>query len=73
MAELVIDEFRMRFHSIYSSCLGDGIHLYYFTKFPYFNGMKFHFIKECNIGDVFNPTARYELPPQDRVFLYVIF
>jgi hypothetical protein len=42
----VIDEFGMSFHPIYLSCLRDGIHLYYFTKFPYFNGMKFHFIKE---------------------------
>jgi hypothetical protein len=66
MAELVIDEFGMSFHSIYLSCLGDGIHLYYFTKFPYF-------IQEWNIGDVFNPTGRYELHPKDIVFLYVIF
>jgi hypothetical protein len=73
MAELVIDEFGMSFHSIYLSCLGDGIHLYYFTKFPYFNGIKFYFIKEWNIGDVFNPTGRYELHPKDMVFLYVIF
>jgi len=47
--------------------------VYYFTKFPYVNGMKFHFTKEWNVGDVFNPTGRYELHLKDRIFLYVIF
>jgi hypothetical protein len=46
MAELMVDEFGMNFHPIYLSHLGDGIHVYYFTKFPYVNGMKFHFTKE---------------------------
>jgi hypothetical protein len=42
----MVDEFRMNFHSTYLSHLGYGIHVYYFTKFPYVNRMKFHFTKE---------------------------
>ena len=61
------------FHPIYLSHLGYGIHVYYFTKFSYVNGMKFHFTKEWNVRDVFNPTGRYELHLKDRMFLYVIF
>jgi hypothetical protein len=61
MDELKVDEVGMNFHSIYLSYLGDGIHVYYFTKFPYINGMKFHFIKEWIVGDVFDPIGRYEL------------
>jgi len=41
MAELVVDEFGMKFHSMYLSHLGYGSHVYYFTKLPYVNGMKF--------------------------------
>lgn len=69
----MVDEFGMNFHPMYLSCLGDEIHVYFFTKFPYVNGMKFHFKKEWNIGDVFNLTGRYELHPKDRMFLHVIF
>jgi hypothetical protein len=46
MVEFMVDEFRMNFQSTYLSHLGYGIHVYYFTKFPYVNRMKFHFTKE---------------------------
>jgi hypothetical protein len=46
MAESAGDEFGMNFHPIYLSHLGYEIHVYYFTKFSYVNGMKFHFTKE---------------------------
>jgi hypothetical protein len=46
MAEFMVDEFGMDFHPIYLSHLGYGIHVYYFAKFPYVNGMNFHFTKE---------------------------
>jgi len=46
MDEFVVDEFGMNFHPMYLSHLRYGIHVYYFTKFPYVNGMKFHSTKE---------------------------
>jgi hypothetical protein len=39
MDEFMVDEFGMNFHPIYLSHLGYGIHVYYFTKFPYVNGI----------------------------------
>ena len=69
MVEFVVDEFRMNFQSTYLSHLGYGIHVYYFTKYPYVNGMKFHFTKGLNVGDGFNPTGGCELHPKDRMFL----
>jgi len=45
MDEFVVDEFGMNFHPMYLSHLRYGIHVYYFTKFPYVNGMKFHLIR----------------------------
>ena len=44
MDEFVVDEFGMNSHPMYLSHLRYGIHVYYFTKFPYVNGVKFHFI-----------------------------
>jgi hypothetical protein len=42
----MVDELGMNFYPVYLSHLQYGIHAYYFTKFPYVNGMNFHFTKE---------------------------
>jgi hypothetical protein len=65
MAKFMVDDFGMIFHPTY---LGYRIHVYYFTKYPYVNGMKFRFTKGLNVGDGFNPTGGCELHLKDRIF-----
>ena len=73
MAELTVDEFGMNFHPIYFSHSKDGFHLYYITKISYIKEMKFHFLKEWNVKDVFNQWPEYEFHTLNRKFMSVIF